>query len=227
MSQKREPQQPVPGKLTINRRFLRRGKHSALLFLPDTYHAHIGLIIAHWGQFEHLFDKFLEGLIRGEKADNGTRQTEGWEGSEFKRRRELFKAICQDWLLPWQAKPAKVLIDLCATAGDLRWQRDMIAHGTYAYTIPPMSSHAVNCRAVNERTGQVMPFDEHTLTKLHHDIAHLAADMLLTFKEFSVVENDWVVTLPDTQLLELFRETNRRFRAEQDKKMPRPTAQPK
>lgn len=215
MSAKRPQSQPVPATASFDRRYLKRGKYSAIVYLPPAYHAHVGLVIAQWGQFETVFNACLDGLVNGEQLDGVGRETNNWQGDEFRRRRELFKTICTEWLSTWRPDEAKVLCQLCDTAGDLRWKRDMIAHGTYSFTLPPRTALATNCHAINHRSGQVMPFDEHILTKLHHDIGHLTGDLLFTFKRFAEIDAP-IVALPDTQLLQVFRETNRRSRAKQE-----------
>lgn len=195
---------------------MKRGKHTAIVALPEAFHAVIGLVTVYWGNFEIAFDACLNGLVEGEKADGGSRDTSGWQGSEFKRRRELFKAICTEWLATWRPEDAKLLCSIIDRSGDLRWKRDMIAHGRFTFTMPPNSREAVNCRAINPRSGQEMPFDDYELRKLYHDIAHNTAELVLAFRNFGSVEGDFLA-LPDEQILQVFRETNRQSRATTDK----------
>ena len=97
----------------------------------------------------------------------------------------------------------------------------MIAHGTYAYTIPPMSSLAANCRAVNQETGELMPFDGDVLKKLYHDISHLTADLIMTFRLFTTVEGPFFA-LPDTEILRAYRETNHPWHPNPRKRLSQP-----
>lgn len=200
---------PMPDKtpfasMSFDIRFMRKGKESALIFLPEPYHAPIGLIIAHWGNFERHFDICLQALIAGEVADGGTREVQ--LSRQFKRRRALFKEICTEWLAGWRPEEAKSLCQIADTAGDLSWKRNLIAHGQYAYTIPPQSSLATNCRASDTESGKEFSFDADTLVKLYHDISHLTADLVSTFKAFGHVEGDFH-TMPDAEVLRTYRET--------------------
>lgn len=216
MSEKRPLPVPVPANVTIDRRFLRRGKHTAIVALPEAFHALVGLVTVHWGSFEIIFNVCLDGLIVGEQTDGGTRKTEGWESATFRHRRELFKDICTDWLANSHPDEAKELCQIIDRCGDLRQQRDMLAHGRFSYTIPPYSGDATNCRAINPRTGKEMPFDDYSLRKLYHDIAHITADLVMAFKNIGEIEGDFLA-LPDEQLLQVFRTANRNHRATTDK----------
>jgi hypothetical protein len=200
---RREPQ----ATFLFDVRYMRKGQHSVMLLLPEAYHAPIGLVIAYWGNFEVAFDACLAALISGESADGGTRDTSNWNRRRFKRRSSLFKKICSEWLSTWKAVEAKKLATIADRAGDLHWRRNMIAHGVYSYTIPPYSSVATNCRAINHESGDEMPFDEHVLKKLYHDISHLTAELIMTLKTFCSVEGPFLA-LPDTEVLRVYRETN-------------------
>lgn len=225
MAPKRPPDQ-FPAIGSFDRRFLKRGKHSTILCLPSAYHAPIGLVVAYWGTFENVFNCILRDIIEGEANDGGTRNTAGWFGSEFRRRRELFKAICREWLASWKPEEAKLLADLCDRAGDLRWKRDMIAHGVYGYTILPGSNIATDCHALNEKTGDKMPFDEYSLLKLYHDISHMTADLVLISVSCAETAKGQFLAVPDTEILRVFRETNRQNRATSDKPPPPPPPSP-
>jgi len=80
--------------MVYERAFLKKGKHSTALFLSPEHATSIGFIIAHWGRFESVFNAVLDGFIRGEASGGKCRDTVDWVKREFRRRRELFKAIC-------------------------------------------------------------------------------------------------------------------------------------
>src|SRR3546814_6480791 len=82
--------------ISFDRRFMRKGKHSVLLLLPQDYHAPVGLVIAYWGNFETVFNACLSGLIEGERAGSGTSDTTEWKRLRFASRRRLFKTICEE-----------------------------------------------------------------------------------------------------------------------------------
>lgn len=199
--------EPVEASADFDRRFMRTGKHSTLLTLPKAYLADIGAIIAHWGNFETLFNLCLKGLVEGEARDKITRDVEGWTRLAFKRRRKLFKAICREWVREWDCPHADALISIVDRSGSLANKRNMIAHGTFTFAMLPHSRLAVECRAINYETGEKMPFDELVLKKIHHDISHLTADLLHEFRKHSSIEGPFL-TLPDAEILRIFRETN-------------------
>lgn len=204
---------------------MKKGKHSVFLALPEKYHAPIGLVVAFWGHFETAFDACLDGLIQGEMADGGSRDTKEWKKRKFRTRRALFKTLCSEWLSSWKPDAASKLIDIADRSADLHWRRNMIAHGTYAYAISPHSHIAENCRAINAETGQEMPFDEMVLKKLYHDISHLTADLVLTFRSFGEVTGPFSA-LPDTEILRVYRETNHPWHPNPKKRTPPPQSSP-
>jgi hypothetical protein len=187
-------------------RFLEKGKHSVILFLPQEYHASIGLVVAYWGNLETVFNKCLDAILVAEAAAGGSRDTTGWRRLNFKRRRRLLKGVCEEWVAPRRPEAAKELGEISDRAGDLMSKRNMIAHGMYSYTIPPGSSLATNCRAIDSETGEEMPFDADILKKLYHDISHLTAELQITFQKFGTIQGA-AHTFPDTELLRVYRET--------------------
>jgi len=182
------------------------GKHSAMLFLPAEYHALIGRLIAYWGNFEVIFDLCLEALITGESANGKTRKTNDWKRKSFRQRRELFESICNEWLSLWQSTAAKELVALLQTAATLHGKRNLIAHGTYSYTVLPNSSLAADCYAFSHSTGERLHFDEEVLKELYHDISHLTADLLLLFKSFGKVKGPYLL-IPDAEVLRIYHDT--------------------
>lgn len=199
---------PMPDKtfasMSFDIRFMRKGKESAFIFLPEPYHAPIGLVIAHWGNFERHFDICLEGLRAGEAADGVARGEQNFR--QFKRRRIVFKEICSEWLSSWRPEEAKALCQIADTAGDLSWKRNLIAHGQYTYSIPSKSSLATDCRAIDTESGKQFAFNADILAKLYHDISHLTAELMLTFKAIGTIEGDFH-TIPDSEILRIYRET--------------------
>lgn len=206
MSDSTSPKDGMPASLSFDVRFMQRGKHSIFLFLPEAYHAPIGLVVAYWGSFEVLFDSCLGSLIAAEVADGKTRETSRWRRKNFKDRRRLFKEICDEWLTTWKPEVAKKLVSILDSASHLHSRRNLIAHGTYEYSIPPHSSVASNCYAFNKSTNEKMRFDERILKKIYHDISHLTADLIDTFKSFGEVEGPFLM-LPDSEILRINKET--------------------
>lgn len=206
MSDSTPSQNEIPASLSFDVRYLQSGKHSIFLFLPEAYHALIGLVVAYWGSFEVLFDSCLEGLIAAEVADGKTRETSRWRRQNFKARRKLFKEICDEWLATWKPEEAKKLVSILDSASHLHSRRNLIAHGTYEYSIPAHSSFARNCFASNNSTNEKMEFDERILKKIYHDISHLTADLIITFESFGEVKGPFRM-LPDAEILRIYRET--------------------
>ncbi|AEJ01167.1 hypothetical protein Nit79A3_1332 [Nitrosomonas sp. Is79A3] len=200
------PKNAVPASISFDVKYMQKGKHSVILILPEAYHAPIGLIVAYWGNFEVIFDSCLEGLIIGEIDDGKVRETKGWKHKGFKKRRELFKDICDEWLASWDPAAAAKLTSIIDSASHLHSRRNLIDHGTYGYTIPAQSSIAKGCYAYSNATEEKMPFDEHILKKIYHDISHTTANLVRTFSSFGKVEGQFH-TLPDSEILRIYRET--------------------
>ena len=202
ISQTGEP----PATLSFDVRYMRKGKHSVMLFLPEAYHALIGLVVAYWGNFEVVFDVCLEGLIAAESADGKVRETAGWKTKSFKKRRKLFKAICDEWLAGWKPDTASELVSLMDSASRLHSRRNLIAHGTYGYSIPAHSSVAKDCYAFSHSTKERMPFDELVLKEIYHDISHMTADLVKAFQSIGNVEGPFLA-VPDEEILRIYGET--------------------
>ena len=189
-------------------RFLKKGKRSVVLALPPTYHGPIGLVITYWGLFEGCFDSCLSGLIEGEVADSGARDTAGWQRRSFESRRKLLKDICNEWLSSWKPDAAHELIRIIDRSGDLSAKRNSVAHGTFRYTIPPHSSKAVNVRAVNPSTGKEWPITVDKLKKLYHDISHLTCDLHQCFSSFAEMQGPFHA-IEDKEILRAYSESIR------------------
>lgn len=198
--------EPASASMSFDVRFMRKGKHSIFLHLPEDYHAPIGLVVAYWGSFETIFDAMLSALIEGEQADGVDRDAGNWRRKSFKHRRKLLKDVCTRWLSTWDSTAAEKIKTIADTAGDISRKRNLIAHGTYSYTVLARSSSAVSCRAINHKTGDELMFDLDVLKKLYHDISHLAADLLIAFQSLGEVHSSFV-TIPDEEILRLYRET--------------------
>ena len=177
---------------------------------------HIGRIIAHWGLFEEQFNMGLSALIEGERESGKVRDTKGWIGSEYRRRKELAKEICRDWLRATNPAAADAYSQVCDRSADLRWQRDLIAHGAYSCDLLAKSHLATNFKATNSRNGDKLLFDATVLARLHHDISHLTADLISALEMFCKLEGTYHI-VPDEQLLQVYRETTRQSRAKPEK----------
>ncbi len=177
-----------------------------MLFLPEAYYALIGLVVVYWGNFEVVFDSCLQALIEGEASDGGKQRTSKWRRQSFKVKSQLFRAIVTEWVSTWNTQTAAQLVDLLDASLKLQKRRNMIAHGTYGYSIPPMSSVAESCYAINNSTGEKLPFDEIVLKEIYHGISHLTADLVLAFKTIGKVEGQ-VDARKDDELLRIYRET--------------------
>ena len=221
MAKKKPPKETQPAAFDFDINYMEEGRHSAILLLPKAYHAPIGLVVAHWGNFEAHFDICLHGLVEGALRDDFDIDTIDWRGRRFKQRKKLFKSICADWLSTWEPDNAEKLIDQADQSGDLYWKRNMIAHGTYAYSMPPHSQIATNFRAISAPKEKEFPFDEHVLKKLYHDISHLTAELVLTFQSFGQIEGPFF-SLPDKEILRVYAETNHPWNPNPDKRTPQP-----
>lgn len=204
---------------TFDLRFMKKGKYSAILYLPESHLRDIGAIIAYWGMFEIQFNNALTALVDAERAEGITRNIRPRQ--RFKGRRELFKSICQEWLATWDAETAKTLCAIADTAGDLAKKRNLIAHGVYTYTIPAQSSLATNCVATDIETGKRLPFNEFVLKKLYHDIAHLVCDLHFAMSRIAEIEGA-CPSLPDTEVQRVYRETNHPWHPNPKKRTPPP-----
>ncbi len=208
MSQSPEsPESPAtPAALSFDIRYLVAGKRSVMLFLPEAHHAAIGLVVAYWGNFEVVFDACLSGLIAAEAADGQARDTTNWKYRSYKKRRLLFGRICKERLGTWKPDVSDQLAGVAEASGPLHAKRNLIAHGTYSYTIPPQSSVATNCYAVNQATGEKMQFDQDVLKALYHDISHLTADLVNTFGSIAKIEGPFYA-VSDEEILRIYHDS--------------------
>ncbi len=193
---------PPTASLSFDRRFLRNGKQSAFIFLPQEYHAPIGLVIAYWGNFEALFDACLGCMIEQERLKGGERDTANWQRSAFKKQRRIFKEICSDFIsirYPETAKEVFRIIDNCS---NLHQKRNMIAHGTYNYTVLPHSSEITDFRAFDKK-GNSMIFNEYILKELYHDISHITADLIIAFQNHGELSGPCFL-FQDSEMLKVF-----------------------
>ncbi|WP_226636475.1 hypothetical protein [Brevundimonas poindexterae] len=199
---------PPQAAFDFDARFMRKGKRSAIVLLPPDYLAPIGLIIAHWGQFERLFAVAIDAMLRAEAADGIARDwVRDSKRTSFKTRCRLLKDLCREWLAIKRPEQAKALMGIIDRASSLASKRNLIAHGSYAYAIEPHSSTVTNCRAVDHDTGKEMAFDETVLKKLYHDIAHETAELWFTLRSFCTIDGQlW--TFEDAEILRIYRETD-------------------
>ena len=197
---------PTQARQSFDRRFMKPGRQSVLLFLPEEYNALIGLVVVYWGHFEVIFASCLQGLIEGEAADGAKRKTARWQRQPFKDRSKLFREIVTNWVSTWNARAAVDLVELLDAATRLQAKRNIIAHGTYGYSVLPESSVADSCYALNNSTGEKMPFDELVLKEIYHDISHLTADLVTAFRAIGSVEGPFH-TIRDDEILRIYNET--------------------
>ena len=200
------PAQDPQAECSFDVKYMVDGKHSTMLLLPEAFHALIGRVIAYWGNFEVVFDSCLGGLLAGESADGKAREATNWKRQSFRLRRKLFQGICNEWLATWQPTAANELLRILETAATLHPKRNLIAHDTYGYTIPPYSSVATNCYAYSHSTGEKLHFDEEVLKKLYHDVSHLTADLIQAFRSFGQIEGPHHL-IPDAEVLRIYRDS--------------------
>ena len=178
-----------------------------MLYLPEPYHASIGLVVAYWGNFEVLFDQILGALLQAEQNAGGQLQPGKWKHLSFNKRRQLFDRFCKESLNARKPEIASKFLGLLARAADLQWKRNMIAHGTYRYSILPMSSAVSDCYAYNERDDRKLPFDDEILKKLYHDISHLTADFVREFGSLGKIEGYPFILVKDDEIIKIYRNT--------------------
>ena len=199
---------PIPDTgVSFSVKYMSAGKHSVFLYLPQALHSHIGLIIAHWGNFEVTFDHCLGALIEAEAERGIKRESKQWKTRSFRRRRQLFRDICKEWPNPRKPEVVARLLEILDSSSRLHWKRTMIAHGNYGYTIPPFSSVAKDCFAFMSDKKEKMYFDEAVLQALHHDISHLTADLVIAFSEIAKIEGLPFALVPDSEVLRIYRDT--------------------
>lgn len=162
--------------------------------------------MAYWGNFEALLDIFLAALIEGESADGRVRNVKNWKRRSYKQRRELFVAICHEWVATWKPESADQLAQLVESSVALHAKRNLIAHGNYSYTIPPRTSVATECYAVNHTTGEKMYFDSDVLKALYHAISHLTTDLMTAFRAVAQIEGPFHA-VSDDEILRIYRDS--------------------
>lgn len=191
---------------TFKREFLKEGLSITMLPIPDDLLRLIGLVVAYWGNFEVRFDKAIEAAL---KVASAGKQVNDWQRLGFKKRKELFKKLIHEYD---QGYPTAVaaLEKVCRDAAELHWQRNTVAHGSFHFHFPPAGpeSPTIEARGIHNNKAVVISIDEETLGKLWHDIAHLIGALVDAFKLVGTVEGE-LPTLPDIELLRLFRATSR------------------
>lgn len=186
---------------------LSEGRHSVFLYLPQSFHSHIGLVVALWGNFEVAMDQFLGLLIDAEALDGSARDTKHWKNSNFKKRRRILRDICNEWLAKKNPDVAARLLGILDSTGHLHWQRNMIVHGNYGYTILASSSQTSDCYAYNGERSEKLRFDEAVLKRLCSDISHLTADLVIAFGEIAKINSMPFAVISDSELLRIYRDT--------------------
>ncbi len=99
------------------------------------------------------------------------------------------------------------MLEILDSTTELYLKRNLIAHGNYAYTIPALSSEAMDCYAYSITKKEKMYLDEAVLRTLHHDISHLTADLVIAFSLIAKVEGLPFTIVPDSEVLRIYHDS--------------------
>ena len=177
-----------------------------ILPLDDNLARLIGLVVAHWGDFECKLNKLIALLLTATDRDEPN-----WDRRGFEKRKKLLKELLGQIRFETNDDVGQArLATMLGEAADLQWRRNTVAHGVYRLTVGPMSSAAA-WRAESFHNGKpvTVSLDPDTLEKLWHDIAHLSGGLEATVNLVGASEGG-LPSLPDTHWLDLFRERDRR-----------------
>lgn len=193
---------PYQATATFKNKYLKAGKHVAILPMDDALTSHIGRVTASWCFYETMFNRLIEQML--EAAE---RHEPNWQRRPFKKRTELARQLLDKVTFPLADEEGKRRIRKCLdNAADLQWRRNAIVHGSYTMRIAPQSSAAIFfAHGTHNGRSVKVALDPDTLEKLWHDIAHLGGE----FIEISKLLGDaggLARSLPDKLLLELARE---------------------
>lgn len=197
---------PYDANIEFKREYLRKGQHLAILPLDLNVSALIGRVTAYWGYYETMFNQLLgQMLAAAERAELN------WHLRSFAKRTDLARELMDQVVFPLADEQAKRRIRGCLDrAGDLQWRRNVIVHGNLRMNIGPRSSAATfHAEGTHKSKKVTVPLDPANLQKLWHDIAHLAGEFIEVAKLIGTVEG-LAHTLPDKQILDLFREWDRK-----------------
>lgn len=174
-----EPQ-IVTARAELDTRYLKNGLVTLIIPMRPKLAEFIGFIVAQWGGFEVRMDALIDGFHKGLKKD----PPENWNRLPFKKRKELFKTTYREYLpqVGWADEIAP-LDNICATAADLHWRRNVIVHGFYRYHLPatyngPEDDVHMTAYGRHKNRDVEIELSEETLSKLFHEIAHLNGDLM-------------------------------------------------
>jgi hypothetical protein len=185
---------------TFDSRHLKRGKHSAVLFLPKEYFAPLGLVVSYWGVFEQVFDKALSALLKMHVDSGAPNEAPNWQTLSFKSRAKLFRGLCKDTLSNEHEALGKSLATLVARAVRYSNQRETLVQGRFTQTYAVESDAAHKCQAHHQKTNEPLEFDVDDLKRLFHNISHLTIDFVNLFSELERIVGEFY-TVPDAQIL--------------------------
>ncbi|HKT14660.1 MAG TPA: hypothetical protein VJR87_04560 [Allosphingosinicella sp.] len=164
----------------LDARYLKNGLVTLIIPMRPKLAELIGFIVAQWGGFEVRMDAFIDGFHKAMRKD----PPENWKRLPFRKRKELFKATYREYLpeVGWGDEIAP-LDNICATAADLHWRRNVIVHGFYRYHLPatykgPEDDVHMTAYGVHNKRDVEIELSEETLAKIFHDIAHLNGDLM-------------------------------------------------
>jgi hypothetical protein len=189
-----EPQEVHEAILGLKPKYLRLGKHSTFLPIPDSLLTQVGHVIVQWGNFENSFNFVLDELI--EKADHNNPV----QRMAYKRRQKLLKVLAKEVLGDADKQTSDALIDLSGRSLAFHRKRNIIAHGSYRFTMLPYSNTATDFKAFVE--NEEISISIESLRQLWHDISHLNGDLVQLIKRICTLDG-FDYTLPDTDLLRI------------------------
>jgi hypothetical protein len=209
--------QKYPVTASFNITYLEDGLRIALLPVPDDLLKLVGSVIAYWGQFEFHFSAAVGALLK-----HAGREEPGWDRLGFRKRRVLLRTLVKE--VYGQANPAisDAFTSVANMAGSLYWRRNLVAHGTYAFTIAAMSNDG-EFRAEGFHNGKPvsMPLNHEHLESLWHEIAHLDGALYEVLSEVGEIGGYWP-TLLDKEILQVYSESNHPWNPNPDKRIPPP-----
>jgi len=171
---------PTQVSTTLNRDYLRDGEYTLVVPISD----HIALLMARvviaWGAFEVRMDWVIEAFLKGLHRQ----EEKKWRGLPFGRRKKIFAEAASAYTAIMFPNETEFFTRLVATATDLQWQRNTVAHGYIkGQSISDANSpsgfraqfYAVGMRGNGE---EFIYLDEPTLEKMYHEIAHLGGNLI-------------------------------------------------
>jgi hypothetical protein len=203
---------------SFNVEHLKDGLHIATLPIPDSELKMIGLVAAHWGTFEVQMDKLIAAFLTA----LGRTDTD-WKTQGFSRRKTLLVELVRDNLESTFPSASASYRKTMGDAASLYWRRNLVVHGQYRVKFPPAGSESPTfwAEGIYKSRNVRISIDVPTLDKLWHDIAHLTGALMATVRTHGRAD-DWPWTLPDTQLLRVYRETSHPWHPKCDMRTPQP-----